>query len=78
MSAYTLPEERETFKGLRPQGLMPRPTGDDPNITHILIMMPRAASRSLWGTLREGRCRKCGYDLRASKEHCPECGTAIA
>ena len=27
--------------------------------------------------IRDGLCRKCGYDIRESAERCPECGAMI-
>ena len=37
----------------------------------------RHYARGMVSHKRSGICVKCGYDLRASKERCPECGTPI-
>jgi predicted Zn-ribbon and HTH transcriptional regulator len=36
------------------------------------------ARRRLHLRSRAGHCLKCGYDLRESKDKCPECGSVIA
>jgi hypothetical protein len=40
------------------------------------VAAARKRSRD-WKNYREKRCGACGYDLRASTERCPECGTPI-
>ena len=40
----------------------------------VLLFARRPRARSPWP---RGLCRRCGYDLRASKERCPECGTPL-
>jgi hypothetical protein len=44
----------------------------------VLLVSRLAIYRRARNRLRVGGCAVCGYDLRASPERCPECGTLAA
>ena len=54
-------------------------------LPHWAIVIVAGALPLYWGVRRlrsrarrrQGRCVSCGYDLRASTDRCPECGTPI-
>ena len=61
----------QAFEFIIPHGIFFIASGLFPLIYFGCVFMRRLRHR--WRR-EEGKCLKCGYDLRASKQGCPECG----
>jgi hypothetical protein len=73
------------FRSIRGGGIFYRVTYHIVAIPYWIIVPPAAVLPILWlGARRRqrmrakaGHCLSCGYDLRESRDKCPECGAAV-